>query len=89
MALDPHDLLACVIALQTRRARVLHASSARATLKTYQAKTGNPMMALTLGPSGGVTQLPPPFGAVRASWFNRKVKATHMLVPKFRKVFGL
>lgn len=61
----------------------------RATLKTYQAKTGNPMMALTLGSSGGVTQLPSPLGIVRASWFNRKVKATHMLVPKFRKVLGL
>jgi hypothetical protein len=47
------------------------------------------MMALTLGSSGGVTQLPSPLGIVRASWFNRKVKATHMLVPKFRKVLGL
>ena len=61
----------------------------RATLKTYKAKTGNPMMAVTLGRNGGVTHFPSPIGVVRASWVNQKVKATHMLVPKFRKVFGL
>ncbi|HSV52947.1 MAG TPA: hypothetical protein VLJ57_12570 [Burkholderiaceae bacterium] len=43
----------------------------------------------TLGRNSGVTHYPSPIGVVRASWVNRKVKATHMLVLKFRKVFGL
>ena len=61
---------------------------ARAGLKSYEAKTGNPMMAVTLGRRGGVLHLPP-IGVVRTAWLNRKLKADHMLVPRVRKAFGL
>jgi NADH dehydrogenase FAD-containing subunit len=57
--------------------------------KRYKAKTGNPMMAVTLGSQTGVTQLPKPIGLVRAAWVNRKLKATHMLVPMNRRTFGM
>jgi NADH dehydrogenase FAD-containing subunit len=60
-----------------------------AKLKPYKAKTGNPMMAVTLGRRHGVSQLPSPIGVVRASWFNRKLKAEQMMVPMVRKTFGL
>jgi NADH dehydrogenase FAD-containing subunit len=60
-----------------------------AKMKTYVAQTGNPMMAITLGSRAGVARLPRPVGVVRADWFNRNVKASHMLVPKYRKVFGV
>jgi apoptosis-inducing factor 2 len=58
-------------------------------LKRYKAKTGNPMMAVTLGRRTGVTQLPKPIGVVRSPWINRKLKASHMLVPMNRKYFGM
>jgi len=60
----------------------------RLPLKTYKPRTGNPMMAVTLGSNAGVTHLPAPIGIVRASWANRKIKAAHMLVPKYRRIFG-
>ena len=59
-----------------------------AKLKVYTAKTGNPLMAVTLGSREGVTHLPL-FGVIRSSWANRKVKAEHMLVPRYRKILGL
>jgi NADH dehydrogenase FAD-containing subunit len=64
-------------------------SGDHAKLKSYKAKTGNPMMAVTLGRHHGVSQLPSPIGVVRASWFNRKIKADQMMVPMVRKAFGL
>ena len=60
-----------------------------AGMKRYRAKTGNPMMAVTLGRRAGVAQLPTPIGVVRAAWINRKLKASHMLVPMNRRTFGL
>jgi apoptosis-inducing factor 2 len=63
--------------------------SGGAGLKRYKAKTGNTMMAVTLGRKTGVTQLPKPIGVVRAAWVNRKLKASHMLVPMNRKTFGM
>jgi apoptosis-inducing factor 2 len=64
-------------------------SGNHAKLKPYKAKTGNPMMAVTLGCCHGVSHLPSPIGVVRASWFNRKLKADQMMVPMVRKAFGL
>ena len=61
----------------------------RMKLKSYRPKTGNPMMAVTLGRNGGVAHLPSPIGVVRSAWINRKLKATHMLVPMLRKKFEL
>lgn len=55
--------------------------------RAYRAKTGNPTMVVTLGSSMGVSHLPL-FGVVRSPWMNRKIKAAHMLVPKYRKVMG-
>lgn len=57
-------------------------------LKIHRPQTGNPSMAITLGSSTGVVQLPV-IGLITAPWFNRKVKAAHMLVPKYRQIFGL
>ena len=56
--------------------------------KTYKAKTGNPMMAVSLGSRAGVAFIPP-IGAIRSAWLNRKVKAETMLVPMYRKELGL
>lgn len=56
--------------------------------KAYKAKTGNPLMAVTLGKRAGVVHLPP-FGVITADWFGRKVKADAMLVPRYRKQLGL
>jgi hypothetical protein len=55
--------------------------------QTYKAKTGNLMMAVTLGSRAGVI-FAPPVGS-RSTWLNRKVKAENMLVPKYRKQLGL
>jgi apoptosis-inducing factor 2 len=57
-------------------------------LKTHHPKTNDPTMAVTLGSRMGVLQLPM-LGTVRAPWFNRMAKATHMLVPKYRKILGV
>jgi apoptosis-inducing factor 2 len=56
--------------------------------KTYKAKTGNPMMAVSLGSRAGVAFIPP-VGIIRSAWLNRKVKAETMLVPMYRKKLGL
>jgi NADH dehydrogenase FAD-containing subunit len=56
--------------------------------KTYKAKTGNPMMAVSLGSRAGVAFVPP-IGAIRSAWLNRKIKAETMLVPMYRKKLGL
>jgi NADH dehydrogenase FAD-containing subunit len=56
--------------------------------KTYKAKTGNPMMAISLGSRAGVAFIPP-IGTVRSAWLNRKVKSETMLVPMYRKELGL
>lgn len=57
-------------------------------LVAYQAKTGNPAMAVTLGPDAGMVHLPP-FGLITTGWINRRIKARHMLVPKYRKILGV
>jgi NADH dehydrogenase FAD-containing subunit len=56
--------------------------------KTYKAKTGNPMMAISLGSRAGVACIPP-IGTIRSAWLNRKVKSETMLVPMYRKELGL
>jgi apoptosis-inducing factor 2 len=63
-------------------------ASGRTPPKTYKAKTGNLMMAVTLGSRAGVI-FAPPVGTLRSTWLNRKVKAEAMLVPKYRKQLGL
>jgi NADH dehydrogenase FAD-containing subunit len=63
-------------------------ASGRMPPKTYKAKTGNRMMAVTLGSRAGVI-FAPPFGTLRSSWLIRKAKAQTMLVPKYRKQLGL
>jgi NADH dehydrogenase FAD-containing subunit len=67
---------------------ILLAGRSAGTLKTYRPQTNNPMMVVTLGSRAGVTHAPP-FGVIRSAWLNRKVKATDMLVPRFRKAFGV
>ena len=57
-------------------------------LVAYQPKTGNPSMAITLGPDAGILQLQR-FGLITNSWLNRRIKARHMLVPKYRKILGV
>jgi len=57
-------------------------------LKSYKPRTGNPMMAVSIGRYTGVLHLPV-IGVVRSALFNRLAKAGHMLVPKYRKVLGL
>jgi NADH dehydrogenase FAD-containing subunit len=69
-------------------ANIRAVASALAPAKTYKAKTGNLMMAVTLGSQAGVT-FAPPLGTIRSPWLNRKVKAEKMLVPKYRKQLGL
>lgn len=63
-------------------------ASGRTPSRTYKAKTGNRMMAVTLGSRAGVI-FAPPVGTLRSTWLNRKVKAETMLVPKYRKQLGL
>jgi NADH dehydrogenase FAD-containing subunit len=63
-------------------------ASGRTPPKTYKAKTGNLMMAVTLGSRAGVI-FAPPVGTLRSTWLSRKVKAETMLVPKYRKQLGL
>lgn len=59
----------------------------RPLAKKYKAKTGHPLMAVTLGKRAGVIHLPP-FGVITADWFARKAKATGMLVPRYRALLG-
>jgi NADH dehydrogenase FAD-containing subunit len=68
---------------------LLAAAANPARLLHYQPKTLDPTMLVTLGSRGGVSQLPKPIGVVRAQWFTRALKARNMLVPRYRKVFGV
>lgn len=63
-------------------------ASGRTPPKTYKAKTGNLMMAVTLGSRAGVI-FAPLVGTLRSSWLIRKAKAETMLVPRYRKQLGL
>ncbi|WP_095204831.1 NAD(P)/FAD-dependent oxidoreductase [Mesorhizobium carmichaelinearum] len=55
---------------------------------SYKPRTGDPTMVVTLGSRTGVAHLPL-FGHTRWSWLVRKVKAEHMLVPNYAKIFSL
>jgi NADH dehydrogenase FAD-containing subunit len=55
---------------------------------SYKPRTGDPTMLVTLGSRTGVAHLPL-FGHTRWSWLIRKVKAEHMLVPNYAKIFAL
>jgi NADH dehydrogenase FAD-containing subunit len=68
--------------------RVLAGRTSADQLQSYRPQTGNPAMVVTLGRRAGVICLPR-IGMVKAGWFNRKVKAAHMLVPKYRKLLGV
>src|ERR1700738_805559 len=74
--------------LSVAEANIRAVASGRTPAKVYKAKTGNLMMAITLGSRAGVV-FAPPIGAIRSTWLNRKVKAEAMLVPKYRKQLGL
>lgn len=68
--------------------RILAGERNRSKLKTYVPKTNNPNMAVTLGSGQGVIQLRG-LGVIGSPLLTRKIKAEHMLVPRFRKMFGL
>jgi hypothetical protein len=74
--------------LSVAEANIRAVASGQKLAKTYKAKTGNLMMAITLGSRAGIL-FAPPIGAIRSTWLNRKVKAEAMLVPKYRKQLGL
>jgi apoptosis-inducing factor 2 len=74
--------------LRVAEANIRALALGRTPTKTYKAKTGNPMMAISLGSRAGVAFIPP-IGAIRSAWLNRKVKAETMLVPMYRKKLGL
>lgn len=67
---------------------ILKGPSSHSGFKVYRPKTGNPMMAVTLGSRNGVLHLPV-VGVVRSSCLSRLAKAEHMLVPQYRKALGL
>lgn len=56
--------------------------------KRYRPQKGNPTMVITMGSKDGVAHLKG-LGTVKAGWFVSMVKSRHMLVPKYRKVFGV
>lgn len=68
--------------------QVLAGKTSRMDLKIHKPQTGNPMMAVSIGRHTGVLHLPV-LGVVRSAWLNRKAKAGHMLVPKYRKILGV
>jgi NADH dehydrogenase FAD-containing subunit len=68
--------------------RVLAGRVGEVDLVAYHAKTGNPAMAVTLGPEAGMVHLPP-VGLITAGWINRRIKVLHMMVPKYRKILGV
>jgi apoptosis-inducing factor 2 len=68
--------------------KVLKGRTADSELRTHRPRTGNPMMAISIGRHTGVSHLPL-VGVVRISWLNRLAKAGHMLVPKYRKILGI
>jgi NADH dehydrogenase FAD-containing subunit len=74
--------------LRVAEANIRVVALGRTPSKTYKAKTGNPMMAVSLGSRAGVAFVPP-IGTIRSAWLNRKVKAETMLVPMYRKKLGL
>jgi NADH dehydrogenase FAD-containing subunit len=74
--------------LRVAEANIRAVALGRTPPKTYKAKTGNQMMAVSLGSRAGVAFVPP-IGAIRSAWLNRKVKAETMLVPMYRKKLGL
>jgi NADH dehydrogenase FAD-containing subunit len=74
--------------LRVAEANIRVVALGRTPSKTYKAKTGNPMMAVSLGSRAGVAFIPP-IGTIRSAWLNRKVKAETMLVPMYRKKLGL
>jgi NADH dehydrogenase FAD-containing subunit len=68
--------------------QVLAGKTSNTDLKIHKPQTGNPMMAVSIGRHTGVLHLPV-LGVVRSAWMNRKAKAEHMLVPKYRKILGV
>jgi pyruvate/2-oxoglutarate dehydrogenase complex dihydrolipoamide dehydrogenase (E3) component len=74
--------------LRVAEANIHAVALGRTPPKTYMAKTGNPMMAVSLGRRASVAFVPP-IGAIRSAWLNRKLKAEAMLVPMYRKKLGL
>lgn len=57
-------------------------------LISYKPKTGNPMMAVTIGSRHGVVYLPV-IGLITCPLFTKAAKSGHMLVPKYRRALGL
>ncbi len=70
------------------KANILAAANGMAPSRAYKPMTGDPRMAVTLGRRAGVAHLPG-LGVVKAGWMIRAAKSTHMLVPRYRKVFKL
>lgn len=68
--------------------RVLAGQVDDSLLTQYKPKTGNQAMAVTFGPDQGMVNLPP-LGLITAGWLNRRIKSSHMLVPKYRKILGV
>lgn len=68
--------------------QVLAGRTSDRNLKPHKAQTGNPMMAVTLGSKMGVLYLPV-LGVVKCPAITRTAKASHMLVPKYRKILGV
>lgn len=73
---------------KTLEANIRAVLSGSGALAAYKPKTGSPMMLVALGRDEGVSHLPG-LGVVKAKWFNRMVKTRDMLVPRFRKSFGV
>lgn len=65
--------------------RVLAGQIDERCLVPHRARTGDQQMAVTLGSRQGVLQLPL-LGVVSSPWMTRKAKASHMLVPKYRRL---
>jgi apoptosis-inducing factor 2 len=74
--------------LRVAEANIRAVALGRTPPKAYKAKTGNRMMAVSLGSRAGVAFVPP-IGTIRSAWLNRKVKSETMLVPMYRKELGL
>jgi apoptosis-inducing factor 2 len=74
--------------LRVAEANIRAVALGRTPPKAYKAKTGNRMMAVSLGSRAGVAFVPP-IGTIRSPWLNRKVKSETMLVPMYRKELGL
>jgi NADH dehydrogenase FAD-containing subunit len=68
--------------------RVLAGQVDDSLLTQYKPQTGSQAMAVTFGPDEGMVNLPP-LGLITAGWLNRRIKSSHMLVPKYRKILGV